>query len=45
MPLFDGTSMTHHFEPIVKTDGFSCKVLLTEGAEGFTLNPNGRKVA
>jgi hypothetical protein len=32
--------MTHHFEHIVNTDGFSCKVLLTEGEEGFTLDAN-----
>ena len=36
-PRFDGTSMAHHYEPTVKTDGFSCKVLLTEGAAGYTL--------
>ena len=37
--------MAHHFEPTVKTDGFSCKVLLTEGDGGFTLDVRGRSAA
>ena len=37
--------MAHHFEPIVNSDGYSCKVLLTEGDEGFTLDVRGRSAA